>query len=128
MFIKLDDDTILSWYLSQIKLLDPLCSTDTIKTNYSICSSKKNIMESFNIMKYDISNKEFDLNLFLKHLNKGIKKYRLEIIVDFILNQRIFSRYRKYFYNKKVYMNAKFYHIKKFIKSIEKNFIVLLIV
>ena len=90
LILKLDDNTTLTWYLSQIKFLDPNCETDIIKTNYSICSSRKNIADSFKLMKYDVSNDSYDPVLHLKHLIKGISEYRSEILVDFLLDQQYF--------------------------------------
>ncbi|AVL94606.1 formamidopyrimidine-DNA glycosylase [Moumouvirus australiensis] len=80
---------ILSWYLSQIKLLDPNCEK-IIKTNYSECSSRKAILDSIKLMKYDLSNKNFNKKLYMSHLEEGINKYGNEILTDFLLNQEYF--------------------------------------
>ena len=90
MVWELSNGTILAWYLTQIKILDPNCATDQIKSNYTICSSKQNIEDSIRMMKYDISNKAFDVDLFIEHIHDGIKKYPDDIIVDFLLNQEYF--------------------------------------
>lgn len=88
--LELDDGTILVWYLCQVKILDPNCTTDELKTNYHVCTSKQAIEDSKRLMKYDISNPAFDANLFRKHLHEGMKKHGDEIIVDYLLNQEYF--------------------------------------
>ncbi len=90
MYLELNDGTILTWYLSQIKLLDPNCTNDKIKSNYAICSSKKIIDNSIKMMKFDISNKIYDYELHIKHLIKGMSKHSDDIITDFLLDQKYF--------------------------------------
>ncbi|AGC01747.1 formamidopyrimidine-DNA glycosylase [Acanthamoeba polyphaga moumouvirus] len=85
-----ESKTILKWYLSQIKLLDPNCDKVVIKTNYSECSSRKAILDSIELMKYDLSNNNFNENLYALHLKKGINIYGNEILTDFLLNQEYF--------------------------------------
>nr|WBF70987.1 hypothetical protein [Megavirus caiporensis] len=90
MEIQLNDGTILKWFLSQIKLLDPNCHNSITKTNYGECSSSKAINDSIMMMKYDLSNKFFDEKKFYQHLNQGINKYPNEILTDFLLDQEYF--------------------------------------
>lgn len=90
LILDLSDGTNLTWYLSQIKILDPNCETDEIKSNYHICSSKSSIKDSIIMQSYDLSNPKFDPELYAKHLNLGIKKNSTEIITDFLLNQAYF--------------------------------------
>lgn len=90
LILILDDNTTLTWYLSQIKILDPNCDTDSIKSNYTICSSKKSITDSYNMMHYDISNKLYNYHAHMKHLLNGIDTYRDDIFVDFLLDQTYF--------------------------------------
>ncbi|ANB50392.1 hypothetical protein [Powai lake megavirus] len=90
MEIQLNDGTILKWFLSQIKLLDPNCHNSITKTNYGECSSSKAINDSIIMMKYDLSNKFFDETKFYQHLNQGINKYPNEILTDFLLDQEYF--------------------------------------
>lgn len=80
----------LKWYLAQIKLLDPECGTDEVKSNYVICSSKKSIEESTMMIKYDVSSEEFDYNLMIKHINDNFSVIKNDIAVDFLLNQEFF--------------------------------------
>ncbi|AGF85549.1 glycosylase [Moumouvirus goulette] len=82
--------TILKWYLSQIKLLDPNCNNTIIKTNYSECSSRKAILDSIKFMKYDLSNNNYNEELYMAHLKKGINKYGNDILTDFLLDQEYF--------------------------------------
>lgn len=88
--LEFEDETILTWYLTQIKILDPNCTTDLLKTNYHSCTSMQAIKESMTMMKYDLSNKAFDQKLFDKHIDIGVKKHANEIIVDFLLDQEYF--------------------------------------
>ena len=88
--LELDDNTILQWYLSQIKLLDPCCKTDMIKSNYTICSSKQSINDSIIMAKYDISNKLFDINLLINHIFNNLDRLANDILVDLLLNQEFF--------------------------------------
>ncbi|BCS82914.1 formamidopyrimidine-DNA glycosylase [Cotonvirus japonicus] len=90
MTIELNDGTILRWFMSQIILLDPYCSDNEIKSNYTTCNSRQLILDSIKMMRYDLSNRKFNLNLFKKHLKIGIKKYLSDIITDFLLNQEYF--------------------------------------
>ncbi|XWV25058.1 endonuclease VIII-like protein [Tupanvirus deep ocean] len=90
LILELDDKTTLTWYLTQIKILDPNCTTDQIKSNYNVCSSRKNILDSVKMMKYDISNVKYDRNLHMKHLLKGKQKHPNDIATDFLLDQKYF--------------------------------------
>ncbi|AEX61365.1 endonuclease VIII-like protein [Megavirus courdo7] len=90
MTIELDDNTILKWFLSQIKLLDPNCHNSITKTNYGECSSSKAIYDSIIMMKYDLSNKSFSEKKFYQHLYQGINKYPNDILTDFLLDQEYF--------------------------------------
>ena len=90
LVLELDDTTILSWYLTQIKILDPTCKTDMIKSNYQYCSSKKTIMDSMELMKYDISHPKFNMEQYRRHLDTGVKRFANDILVDFLLNQEYF--------------------------------------
>lgn len=90
MVFELDNQLLLKWYLTQIKILDPLCSTDLIKTNYAECSSRQNIEHSFEMMRYDISNEKFNRRKLLIHINKNYDLIKNDIMVDFLLNQHFF--------------------------------------
>lgn len=90
LVLELDNGTKLKWYKAQIKILDPNCEIDLIKSNYTTCSSKEGIKDSFRMMKYDISNKSFDMNLLLEHITQNIEKIGNDILVDFLLNQYFF--------------------------------------
>jgi len=95
LVLELSDGNTLSWYLSQIKLLDPKCTIDEIKSNYTsensnICSSKQAINDSIIMMQYDVSNKAFNLNKYMPYLESGIKLHHNDIMVDFLLNQKYF--------------------------------------
>jgi formamidopyrimidine-DNA glycosylase len=88
--IELDDGTKLQWYLTQIRLLNPHCETDEIKSNYTICSSFKSMEDSVKMMKYDISNKNFNMDLLLDNIKKNMDEIANDILVDFLLNQKFF--------------------------------------
>lgn len=88
--LELNDGTILTWYLSQIKILDPKCSNDEIKSNYTICSSKKTIQDSFQMVKYDISNQNYEIKTHLNHLKAGMLELHDQMVVDFLLDQKYF--------------------------------------
>ena len=90
LVLELDDGTILKWYLSQIKFLDPNCETDLIKSNYTTCSSKQSILDSIQMSKYDISNKNYNEEEHMKHLLEGMNKFKDQIIMDFLLDQKYF--------------------------------------
>ena len=90
LILELNDMTKLTWYLTQIKILDPNCSTDMIKSNYTTCSSKKSIDDSFKLMKYDITNNSYNASDHMKHLLLGKQKHSDDMIVDFLLNQKYF--------------------------------------
>ncbi len=80
----------VSWYFSQIKLLDPTCGTDEIVSNYDTCSSQKSIMDSFILMKRDISHPDFDPVILKKYIKQNLKSYLEMLVVDFLLDQNIF--------------------------------------
>lgn len=90
MSLKLDDNTTLDWYLSQIKLLDPTCKSDNLKSNYTTCSSAILIRDSFTMVTFDISAKFYNNKSHLLHIQKGLKKFKNEIITDFLLDQEYF--------------------------------------
>jgi formamidopyrimidine-DNA glycosylase len=90
MFLELDDNTTLTWYLTQIRLLDPYCLNDQIRSNYTTCSSKEIIDNSIVMMKYDISNRAYNYDTHIKHLKCGLKKHPNDIVVDFLLDQKYF--------------------------------------
>lgn len=78
MILELDDGTILKWYLTQIKLLNPNCS------------SFESIIDSFQLMKFDISNDKFNYDQMVKHIKENYKRINEEMIVDLLLNQEFF--------------------------------------
>jgi len=88
--LELDDNNTLTWYLSQIKIFNPRCKTDIIKSNFQSCSSYQTIKDSIAMMKYDITNKHFDFESMIKHLIVGLDKNNNDIIVDFLLDQKYF--------------------------------------
>lgn len=88
--LELDDGTTLTWYLSQITLLDPNCNNDMVKSNYTTCSSKKSITDSKRLQIYDISSEFYDNDKHIEHLLLGLDKYRNDIFVDFLLDQEYF--------------------------------------
>ena len=88
--LELDDGTTLTWYLTQIKLLDPKCKTDVLKSNYTICSSYEALKDSIRLMQYDISNPNFNINKLMDHLKAGAILNADDIVVDFLLNQEYF--------------------------------------
>ena len=90
LILELNDNTKLTWYLTQIKILDPNCGTDAIKSNYTTCSSKKSIKDSIQMMKYDITNSHYNELQHIKHLYQGQKKHSEAMVVDFLLNQKYF--------------------------------------
>lgn len=90
LLLELNDKTILTWYLTQIKILDPTCELDLVKSNYAMCSSKKSIDESMTMMRYDISNPFYDKKIHWKHLLVGAKNHSEDIITDFLLDQKYF--------------------------------------
>lgn len=90
MTIELDDGTILRWYLTQIRLLDPQCETDEIKSNYTICSSIKSIHDSTKLMQRDISHKKFNIEASLEYIKQNLDRLGTEILVDFLLDQEFF--------------------------------------
>lgn len=91
-FLKLElaDGTILTWYLSQIKFLDPACDTDEVKSNYTTCTSKKSIDDSIEMSKYDFSNKAYDQKKHLNLLYEAIVENPDIIITDLLLDQKYF--------------------------------------
>ncbi|XWV26314.1 formamidopyrimidine-DNA glycosylase [Tupanvirus soda lake] len=90
LILELDDGTILTWYLTQIKILDPNCTDDQLKSNYNVCSSRKNVIDSIKMMKYDVSNAAYNKTLHMKHLLKSQQKHPDDIVTDFLLNQAYF--------------------------------------
>jgi len=90
MVWELDNGDIISWYASQVTLLDPSCSDDKIKSNYTICSSKESIKQSIQMMKYDIFNKKFDRSQMIKHIYKSFDKIKDDCLTDLLLNQEFF--------------------------------------
>lgn len=90
LLLELNNYTTLTWYLTQIKILDPTCESDQVQCNYTICCSKQNIDESMTMMKYDISHQFYDKKIHWKHLLHGLKKHGDDIVTDFLLDQAYF--------------------------------------
>lgn len=90
MTLDLTKNLTLTWYLSQIKIIDPKCTISTIKTNYSECTFEKSITDSVKLMKYDVSNMAYNRSLHLAHIITGAAKYAANIFVDFLLDQEYF--------------------------------------
>lgn len=90
MILELDNGNKLTWYLSQVKLLDPFCKSDIIKSNYTTCSSKEVIKYSITMTKYDISHKNFDRDLLIKHIKTNFVEISDDMLVDLLLNQKYF--------------------------------------
>lgn len=90
LILELEDGTKLTWYLTQIKILNPNCDNDLIKSNYIVCSSKESVVKSFEMMKYDVTNNHYDTKQHLSHLLYGKNKHSNEIVVDFLLDQKYF--------------------------------------
>ena len=88
--IEMDDGTKLQWYLTQIRLLDPQCETDEIKSNYTICSSFKIINDSTKMMQYDISHESYNREATVKHIQDNIDKLKDDNLTDFLLDQGYF--------------------------------------
>jgi endonuclease VIII len=87
----LNDHTKLTWYLSQIIVLDPDCDSDIIKSNYAQCySSIQSIKDSIDMMQYDISNASFNKNNMIKRIQNYWTEVENDILTDFLLNQKFF--------------------------------------
>jgi formamidopyrimidine-DNA glycosylase len=91
MMWELNDGTILKWYFSQIIFLDPDCKTDVIHSNYTVnCDSAQIIKNSFKMSKFDISHRNFNMTLMIKHIDANWLDLKDDILVDLLLNQGIF--------------------------------------
>ena len=89
LILELDDGTKLTWYLSQIKFIDPNCTAD-ISSNYGTCSSLKHINNSIKLMTYDASNENYHRIKHLNYVMKAKQKSPDDIITDLLLNQKYF--------------------------------------
>jgi formamidopyrimidine-DNA glycosylase len=91
MKLTLDNGDTLSWYWSQIKILDPNCRTDLVKSNYDdTCSSYQIINDSVEMMKYDVSNPDFQPNILFDHIKRHLSGLGNIIITDLLLDQKYF--------------------------------------
>lgn len=90
LVLELDDGTVLQWYLAQIKILDPNCSDDLVKSNYAECSSMESISHSMQMAVYDISNDAFNMDTLVAHIKNNYWKLEDDNMVDFLLNQEFF--------------------------------------
>ncbi len=91
MTLIFDDNTKLIWYLSQINIINPICKVILVKSNYrEDCSGKIIYEDSFLMQKYDISNRNFDINLTVNHIYEYWLILYNDIMVDILLNQKFF--------------------------------------
>jgi len=90
LILETNDHTVLRWYLSQIKILDPNCDTDLMQSNYVACSSKKLIEDSVRMALMDVSNENYQFDMHWKLIKKAVIEHSDEIVTDLLLNQAYF--------------------------------------
>ena len=90
MTLTLDDGTVIAWYMTQIRILDPANNTDIIASNYRTGTAKQLIADSLKMRRYDVSSENYDREAHIQHVWQGIVDRPEIILTDLLLDQLYF--------------------------------------